>query len=142
MFTRRKILALLIAMLLICQVTCPGLSAKATGQLTFQVDSATADKGDTGVTVDIKALNNTKIASVNLSVAYDESRLKLKSIAYNPGWGGQSMQPQTKNSPVTLIWYDGANNYTNTLAPLPPERPTALPTSPLKRATILLLPLW
>ncbi len=114
MFTRRKILALLIAMLLICQVTCPGLSAKAAGQLTFQVDSTTADKGDTGVTVDIKALNNTKIASVNLSVAYDESRLKLKNIVYNNSWGGQSMQPQTKNSPVTLIWYDGANNYTTT----------------------------
>lgn len=108
----RKLTSLVLAILIFVISPNAVLIAKAAGQLTFQVDSTTADKGDTGVTVDIKALNNTKIASVNLSVAYDESRLKLKSIAYNPGWGGSSMQPQTKNSPVTLIWYDGANNYT------------------------------
>ena len=46
---------------------------------------------------------------MNLVVTYAEG-LTLTDIAYNSSIGGMSQQPQTKDSPVILNWFNGAAN--------------------------------
>ena len=77
---------------------------------TFVVDSVTAEAGET-VNVTISVKNNPGIASIKLSVTYDEA-LTLNSITYNTAIGGMSQQPQSKASPVTLNWFNGAADST------------------------------
>ena len=72
------------------------------------VDQVTAPKGGTA-SVKIALKRNPGIASLKLRVSFDAD-LSLKSITYNSAWGGDSQQPQTMNSPVTLNWYNGAGN--------------------------------
>ena len=75
------------------------------------VDNVRSIAGKT-VRVNIRLENNPGIASLKLKVTYDESVLRLQSVEYNNEIGGQSQQPQSMKSPVTLNWYNGgANSY-------------------------------
>jgi hypothetical protein len=56
--------------------------------------------------VTISVVNNPGIASIKLVAAYADE-LTLTDIAYNPVIGGMPQQPQTKNSPVILNWFNG-----------------------------------
>lgn len=69
-------------------------------------ESKTAKKGDSfDLTISLK--NNPGLASLKLKVAFDAD-LTLTGVTYNSALGGQSMQPQKPDSPVTLNWYNGA----------------------------------
>lgn len=70
------------------------------------VESKSAFAGDS-VDVTIALKNNPGIASMKLKVAFD-SMLTLENISYNSSIGGQSQQPQSMTSPVTLNWYNGS----------------------------------
>ena len=70
------------------------------------VESKTASPGDS-VDVTIALKNNPGVASMKLKVAFD-SLLTLENISYNSSIGGQSQQPQSMTSPVTLNWYNGS----------------------------------
>ena len=70
------------------------------------VESKTASSGDS-VDVTIALKNNPGVASMKLKVAFD-SLLTLENISYNSSIGGQSQQPQSMTSPVTLNWYNGS----------------------------------
>ncbi|MBQ8814982.1 MAG: bacterial Ig-like domain-containing protein [Lachnospiraceae bacterium] len=72
------------------------------------VESKSALPGET-ITVTISVKNNPGIASMKLKVAYDEI-LTLNSITYNSEIGGQSQQPQSMSSPITLNWFNGAGD--------------------------------
>ena len=76
---------------------------------TIVVDTVTSAVGKT-VEVTIALKNNPGIASMKLKVDYDETALALQSVQYNSTVGGQSQQPQTMASPVTLNWYNGSAN--------------------------------
>ena len=111
----RRILSVVTALLLAFNFTCVSLPfAAAASEPTFEVGSAGADIGQTGVEIAIKVLNNPGIASVKLKVAYDDTKLTLKNISYNNEWGGQFQQPQNYNSPATMLWINGTANYTVT----------------------------
>lgn len=73
------------------------------------VDDNKSTAGKT-IRVNIRLENNPGIASMKLKVTYDESILSLQSDEYNNMIGGQSQQPQSLNSPVTLNWYNGIGN--------------------------------
>ncbi len=77
----------------------------------FIISSTTASAGETNVEVTVALKNNPGIASIKLIVSYDEG-LTLKNIAYNSSIGGMSQQPQTKDSPVILNWFNGTANST------------------------------
>ncbi len=66
--------------------------------------------GDT-VTVTVSLKNNPGIASMKLKIAYG-SELTLTAVEYNTAIGGQSQQPQSMASPVTLNWFNGSANST------------------------------
>lgn len=73
------------------------------------IDSTNATIGKT-VTVKISLKNNPGIASMKLSVTFDQSVLTLTDITYNSEMGGQFQLPQDMDSPVILNWYNGWNN--------------------------------
>ena len=75
----------------------------------ISIDKVTSSAGKT-VEVNIALKNNPGIASMKLKVSYDEAVLSLQNIRYNSSIGGQSQQPQTMASPVTLNWYNGGAN--------------------------------
>lgn len=74
------------------------------------VESKKASAGNI-VDVTIAVKNNPGIASMKLRVAYSKD-LTLTQVTYNDSIGGNAQQPQTMNSPVTLNWYNGAENST------------------------------
>ncbi len=76
---------------------------------TIVISSANAAAGDTNVEITVALKNNPGIASLNLLVAYDEG-LTLTDIVYNSAIGGMSQQPQTKDSPVILNWFNGTSD--------------------------------
>jgi len=63
------------------------------------------------IKVTISLINNPGLASMKLSVAFDGTVLTLENITYNSDMGGMSQQPQTMNSPVTLNWFNGSENF-------------------------------
>ena len=72
----------------------------------FVVSNATAQAGDT-VEVTVALKNNPGIASIILSAAFDNDVLELTEVVYNTSIGGQTVQPQKKNSPIKLYWING-----------------------------------
>ncbi|MBE6530457.1 MAG: hypothetical protein E7680_07705 [Ruminococcaceae bacterium] len=96
-----------IAFLLIALSLLP-FSAFADNAPAFVVSNTNAAPGSQ-VDVEISVCNNPGIASIKLSVIYD-SELVLDAITYNSSIGGQSQEPQTKTSPVTLNWFNGGEN--------------------------------
>ncbi len=99
----KKILSCLLTIILISTTIC---SIFATLPAEFKVSSVNANAGDT-VNIDISIIGNPGIASIKLDVEYSTD-LILNSIQYNTELGGQSQQPQTLTSPVTLNWINGA----------------------------------
>lgn len=75
---------------------------------TIEVESKKARPGST-VEINIAVKNNPGIASLKTKVAFD-SGLTLTAISYNDEIGGMSLNPQKTTSPVTLNWYNGAEN--------------------------------
>lgn len=97
-----------LAIILILSILVAALPAFAASEPTFSVDKVTAKPGDT-VQVKINVVNNPGIASIKLEMTFDAD-LTLTNIEYNSAIGGMFMQPQTKNSPVILNWFNGAAN--------------------------------
>lgn len=86
----------------------------ASPELTLKVD-ATGGLAGSDVSVKLQLENNPGISSIALKVTYD-SVLTLQSIDYNADMGGNAQQPQTMNSPVSLLWIDSAQNFTSETA--------------------------
>ena len=72
----------------------------------FVASSETAKRGET-VEVTVALQNNPGIASMILSVTFDNEALVLTEVVYNTSIGGQTVQPQNMNSPVKLYWING-----------------------------------
>ena len=66
-----------------------------------------ANAGARNVQVTVALMNNPGIASLNLNLTYAQG-LTLTNIVYNSSIGGMSQQPQSKDSPVILNWFNGA----------------------------------
>ncbi|MBQ7364755.1 MAG: InlB B-repeat-containing protein [Clostridia bacterium] len=75
----------------------------------FEASSVTAKAGDT-VKVTIQLKNNPGVASIILSVAFDNTALTLTKVDYNHTVGGNTVQPQTMDSPIKLYWINGLAN--------------------------------
>ena len=71
------------------------------------------DEVVTGDTFDAKLdlTDNAGIASLKVKVDFDDELLELTKVAYATNMGGMSQQPQKKNPPVTLNWFNGSENY-------------------------------
>ena len=85
-------------------------TAFAAGTPTIVVDKVSAKAGDT-VKVNISLKNNPGIASMKLKVSFGTA-MTLTAVDYNSAMGGQTQQPQTMTSPVTLNWFNGTANTT------------------------------
>ncbi len=75
----------------------------------FVISSKNASAGEKGVEITIAVKNNPGIASIGLTLEYTKG-LSLTGISYNTEIGGMSQQPQTKESPVILLWINGTAN--------------------------------
>ena len=115
---KTKIIAIALVIVMMLGVMPISVFA-ADSDLIIAVDQKTALAGST-VTININFTNNPGISSTKLKVAYDDSILTLDSVSYNSELGGQSIQPQTLESPVTLTWVSPFANYSadNTFATL------------------------
>ena len=74
------------------------------------VENKTASAGSE-VKVNVSLKNNPGISSMGLNLKYDKTKLTLKAVNYNSAMGGQSMQPQTMDSPVILNWVSPVADY-------------------------------
>ena len=74
------------------------------------VENKTASAGSE-VKVNVSLKNNPGISSMGLTLKYDKTKLTLKAVNYNSEMGGQSMQPQTMDSPAILNWISPIANY-------------------------------
>ncbi len=102
---KKRLLSTLLALLLLLSIAPVSAGAAAAqGQpMTVRVSEVQALAGAT-VTVTVSLENNPGLASFKARVAYDSSIVTLQQVEYNPGLGGQSIQPQSLTSPVTLTW--------------------------------------
>jgi hypothetical protein len=75
----------------------------------FIVSPKEARRGDT-VEITVALKNNPGIASIILSLVFDNDALTLNSVTYNNSIGGYTIQPQYKESPIKLYWIDGFAN--------------------------------
>ena len=105
----KRIISSFLAILLLLSISY-GTPVMAEGETepTFTVSSGQAKPGES-VQITIRLDNNPGIASAKLKVQFD-SALTLGKVTYNPALGGMSMQPQTLTAPVTLNWFNGAEN--------------------------------
>ena len=78
----------------------------------FVVSEAKAGLGKEKVAVTVSVKNNPGIASIILSLTYDNAAIKLSEIEYNTDIGGQTVYPQELDSPVALYWINGLANTT------------------------------
>lgn len=99
-----------LAILLVASMLLAAIPAYATETPAIIVESVEAKPGDT-VDVKIAVKNNPGITSLKLKAAFD-SDLTLQTVTYNTDIGGRFMQPQTKTSPVTMNWFEGAQDVT------------------------------
>ena len=72
------------------------------------IGSVSASAGNT-VKIKISLKNNPGLASMKLVLTY-ANELTLTNIKYGSSLGGTAQQPQTKNSPVILNWFNGTEN--------------------------------
>ena len=89
-----------------CDLTVTATYTKNSSNPTFRVSTANAVAGADDVVITIAVENNPGIASMNLVVTYADE-LTLTDITYNSDIGGMSQQPQRKDSPVILNWFNG-----------------------------------
>ena len=73
------------------------------GKKQIIISNASASAGDT-VSITVMVSGNTGIASLILSLEFDNSALTLEKIEYNKTIGGMTMQPEENASPVKLYW--------------------------------------
>lgn len=106
--TKKRILSILLIMILLLGIL-PISSLAANKPMKILISSDKAFAGDSvGVTISLQ--NNPGISSLKLLLKYNSNILKLNSITYNNAMGGQTLQPQTMKSPVTLIWISPFKN--------------------------------
>lgn len=105
----KKIISVLLCLILtVCVLS---VSASAESPIEIRVSSAECLAGET-VVVTIDLINNPGLASLKLKVTYD-SVLSLQSVVYNTAMGGQTIQPQTMDSPVTIMWVSPFAEYSS-----------------------------
>lgn len=104
---KRYISVLLAIVMLVSAV--PVFATAANGKMIIKAESASAASGSTAK-MKISIADNPGVSSIKLKVTYD-SALTLTNVEYNEDMGGQTMNPGSMNSPVTLIWLSPFSNY-------------------------------
>ena len=95
------------------------ISARAADRQSIAVGSAQGDPGDTGIEIPIRVLHNPGVNSLELKIAYDAARLRLKGegVRVNAEWAGSvSASPpdgasQQYSGQVVINWA-AINDYT------------------------------
>lgn len=105
----KRILSFILVIVMMLGVNPISASASTNLTMTISASTKSAMAGET-VDVVIELQNNPGISSIKLNVKYD-SVLTLQNIEYNSDMGGQSLPPQTMDSPVTLTWVSPFENY-------------------------------
>ena len=106
---RHKLLSLILASaMLLAIIPAPVFAAES--EMVLRVSQVSAVAGST-VQVKLELENNPGLAALKVKVAFDDV-LTLTDVAFNSGMGGQYQNPQTYASPVSLTWYNGAENFT------------------------------
>lgn len=82
----------------------PVISPSTDPQIVIAPVTPATDRQNLSVTIALR--NNPGIASLKLTISFDAS-LTLKEIRYNESIGGQFQQPQKKDSPIILNWFNG-----------------------------------
>lgn len=106
----KRFLALFLTLAMILGVL-PVETYAATPEMTLRAESVS---GAAGSEVKVRLLleDNPGVASIGLSLTYDNSIVTLKSVEFNLEMGGSTQLSPTLDSPVKLIWIDPAGNYT------------------------------
>lgn len=74
---------------------------------TFVVSETVAKAGSEKVVVTVSVKNNPGIASIILSLRYNNEAMALSELAYNAELDGQTVYPEELDSPITLYWING-----------------------------------
>ena len=107
---RKRLLALLLTLVMLLGVLPVEVFA-AEPEVTLRAESVS---GSAGAEVKVRLLleENPGIASIGLTLIYDNSLITLKSVEFNPEMGGSTVSSPTLNSPAKLIWINSTENFT------------------------------
>ena len=108
----KKILAIISAVIMtIALFSIAAAAEDASEQSTvMQISSAFGQKGGT-VEVTVSIQNNPGISSVSLDISFDESKLNLTKVDFNPNLGGQTGISESMKSPVTIQWVNAFSDW-------------------------------
>lgn len=121
MKTKNRVLSLFLAVLMFASLfaSFPPIETyaaetinSATSSVDLKIDTVDAVVGST-IKINITLSNNPGIASLVFKLSYNEAVLELSKVEYNTSMGGQTVQPSTMKSPVTLYWVNGFSNYSD-----------------------------
>jgi len=110
---RTRLLSMLLVLVMILTVV-PATVFAASPEMTIRASEVSAVAGST-VTVKLDLEDNPGLAALKVKVAFDDI-LTLTNVEFNDDMGGQYQMPQTMNSPVSLTWYNGTENFTDETA--------------------------
>lgn len=92
----------------------PIVAQAATPEMTIRASEITALAGSE-VQIQLTLENNPGLAAMKVKVAFDDI-LTLTDVVFNDAMGGHYQMPQTYTSPVSLTWYNGSANFTDSSA--------------------------
>ena len=98
----------LLILITVCSALLFSFTAFAAGSPEFAVSSAKAAPGS-NVEVTVSVRNNPGLTSMKFNISYG-TILQLEKVEYNQAFKGQTMQPGSMASPVTLIWLSPFEN--------------------------------
>lgn len=111
---RTRLLSLALVLVMVFTML-PTTVLAASPEMTLRVADAQAVAGST-VDVTLNLEENPGVAALKVKVAFDTDVLTLINVDFNEAMGGQFQMPQTMKSPVSLTWYNGAENFTEETA--------------------------
>lgn len=104
----RKLLSFALVLIMVLTIIPTAVFATE-AEMTLRASEASAVAGSK-VAVKLELEDNPGIASLRVKVAFDDI-LTLTNVEFNDDMGGQYQMPQTMNSPVTLAWFNGTENF-------------------------------
>ncbi|MBD5137340.1 MAG: leucine-rich repeat protein [Lachnospiraceae bacterium] len=107
---KKRLLALFLTLAMIFGAL-PVEAFAVSPEMTLRAESVS---GSAGSEVKVKLLleGNPGIASIGLTLSYDNSIVMLKSVEFNAEMGGSTQLSPTLSSPAKLIWINSVENFT------------------------------
>ena len=106
----KSVISLLLSLTMILSIPCIAASADETNEMIISASSIYAMPGSSA-DVEISLKNNPGVASLKISIGYDENVLTPEKITYNTQMAGSTQSSPLSDDPLTLIWVNSNEEF-------------------------------